>query len=201
MALLAKQSCPTFAESPASGNMEPTQSITSFFQPRNRLKSNTRKVWSYGMRCTMTLNWRGVEAISYKTVSTYRVEFGFPPLPLPKIPGSAPEVSFFSGLSFRQSHTQPGKTNVTQAIKPWPLPVIMYFMYFFSDYTKKSHSSTLKSLVRFMQVLKNKDKFGSEILARRKSVFCVLQASLKRESRAMRFCVRLRARLQNAKIK
>ena len=30
------------------------------------------------MWCAMTLNWRGVEVISCKTVSTYRVEFGPP---------------------------------------------------------------------------------------------------------------------------
>ena len=39
---------------------------------------NSRKGWSYGMRCIMSLNWRVIEVISCKTVSTHRVEFGPP---------------------------------------------------------------------------------------------------------------------------
>ena len=40
-----------------------------------------RRSWSYGMWCTMTLNWGGIDVISRKTVSSYWVKIWPPPPP------------------------------------------------------------------------------------------------------------------------
>ena len=68
--------------------MASTQPMTSFFQPV-KINSPEEADWSYGVWCTMTLNWRGVDVISCKTVSTYREKFA-PPPPYQKIRGCAP---------------------------------------------------------------------------------------------------------------
>ena len=73
------QSCPAFAETPVPAIWRRLRPITSFFQPV-KIKQ-LKKLKLRNVMHKMTLNWRGVEGISCKTVSTYRVEFGPPPPP------------------------------------------------------------------------------------------------------------------------